>query len=73
MNSFTEQIKNLLHAWQYFGAVALVVKNLPINVGDTGDGGSILRRAQKPTPVFLSGESHGRRNLEGYSLGCCKE
>ena len=26
-----------------------------------------------PTPVFLPGESHGQRNLEGYSLWRCKE
>ena len=25
-------------------------------------------RAQQPTPVFLPGESHGWRNLMGYSL-----
>ena len=25
------------------------------------------RRARKPTPVFLSGEFHGQRNLVGYS------
>ena len=25
------------------------------------------RRAWQPTPVFLPGESHGQRNLEGYS------
>ena len=25
------------------------------------------RRAWQPTPVFLSGESHGQRNLVGYS------
>ena len=25
------------------------------------------RRAWQPTPVFLPGESHGRRSLEGYS------
>ena len=28
----------------------------------TGD-----RRAQQPTPVFLPGESHGQKNLVGYS------
>ena len=27
------------------------------------------RRAWQPTPVFLPGESHGQRNLEGYSQG----
>ena len=27
------------------------------------------RRAWQPTPVFLSGESHGRRSLAGYSTG----
>ena len=26
------------------------------------------RRAQQPTPVFLSGESHGQRSLAGCSL-----
>ena len=25
------------------------------------------RRAQKPTPVFFPGESHGQRSLAGYS------
>ena len=25
------------------------------------------RRAQKPTPLFLPGESHGQRSLAGYS------
>jgi len=25
------------------------------------------RRAWQPTPVFLSGESHGQRSLAGYS------
>ena len=31
------------------------------------------RRAWKPTPVFLPGESHGLRSLVGYSLWGCKE
>ena len=26
------------------------------------------RRKWQPTPVFLSGESHGQRSLVGYSL-----
>ena len=54
--------------------VALVVKNLPANAGDA----KRLRfdfwvekipwkRAWQPTPVFLSGESHGERNLAGYN------
>ena len=30
-------------------------------------GKSPWRRAWQPTPVFLPGESHGRRNLAGYS------
>ena len=38
-----------------------------------GDSGLIpgLRR-QQPTPVFLPGESHGQRSLEGYSLWGCR-
>ena len=31
------------------------------------------RRKWQPTPVFLPGESHGQRNLVGYSPWGCKE
>ena len=31
------------------------------------------RREWQPTPVFLSGESHGQWSLAGYSPQCCKE
>ena len=31
------------------------------------------RREWLPTPVFLPGESHGQRSLEGYSPWSCKE
>ena len=31
------------------------------------------RRKWQPTPVFLLGESHGRRSLGGYSPQGCKE
>ena len=31
------------------------------------------RRKWQPTPVFLPGESHGQRSLEGYSLRGHKE
>ena len=34
---------------------------------------SFWRRKGQPTPVFLPGESHGRRGLVGYSLWGCKE
>ena len=51
-----------------------VVKNPPASAGDAGDSGSIpgsrrfpWRKKQQPTPVFLPGESHGQRSLEGYS------
>ena len=30
------------------------------------------RRKWQPTPVFLSGKSHGQRSLAGYSLWCRK-
>ena len=53
--------------------VALVVKNPPANAGGIRDGGLIpglvrspWRRAWQPSPVFLSGESHGQRTLVGY-------
>ena len=31
------------------------------------------RREWQPTPVFLPGESHGQKSLEGYSPGGCTE
>ena len=49
-----------------------VVKNLPANVGDAG---LIPRLGKKwqPTPVFLPGQSHGVRSLEGHSLWVTEE
>ena len=54
-----------------------MVKNLPANAGDKG---SILgsgrfpwRREWLATPIFLPGESHGKRSLVGYSPWDCKE
>ena len=52
-----------------------VAKN-PGNAGNGFDpwGGKIPRRRKwQPTPVFLPGESHGQRNLAGYSPWGCKE
>jgi len=55
--------------------MALVVKNLPANVGDVrerssipGLGRSSGRREWQLTPVFLPRESHEQRSLMGYSL-----
>ena len=51
-----------------------MVKNLPANAGDTGDGGSIPgsgrsgeAHSMQPTPVFLPGETHGQRSMAGNS------
>ena len=58
----------------------LVVKNLSVNAGDTRDMGlipgsesSLEGRAWQTTPVFLTGESHGQRNLADCSLWGHKE
>ena len=59
--------------------VVLVVKNLPTKAGDMRFSfdpcvGKILwRKAWRPTPVFLPGESHGQRTLVGYSPWCHAE
>ena len=52
--------------------VVLVVKNLPANAGDVKRHGLEpwvrkipWRRAWELTPVFLPGEFHGQRSLEG--------
>ena len=48
-----------------------VVKNHPVNVGDTGSIPGSERfpwkRKWEPIPIFLPGKSHGQRNLAGYS------
>ena len=51
-----------------------MVEDQPANAGDIRDKGLIaglgrtcLRRTWQPTLVFLPGESHGQRSLEGYS------
>ena len=52
--------------------VALVVKNLPANAGDVRHGFNSRveriswRKAWQPTPVFLSGGSHGQSSLADY-------
>ena len=49
--------------------MAQMVKNPPSNAGDLNLITKIpWNRAWQPTPVFLSGESHGQRSLAGYSL-----
>ena len=55
--------------------MVLVVKILPAKAEDRPKrhgfhpwiGKRLRRRAQQPTPVLLSGESHGQRSLTGYS------
>ena len=54
-------------------------KNPPANAGDRRCrfdpwvGKIPWRRARQPPPVFLTGESHGQRNLAGYGTWGCKE
>ena len=52
--------------------VALVVKNPPVNAGDT-DRKIPWRRAWLPTLAFLPEESHGQRSLVDYSPWITKE
>ena len=52
--------------------MAIVVKNPPANARDIRNvnpwvGKIPWKRAWQPTPVFLSGESHGERSLAGYN------
>ena len=59
--------------------MALVVNKPPASAGDTGDSDAIpgsgrsLEEGTQPTPVFLPRESHGQRNLVGYSPWGLKE
>ena len=52
-----------------------VVKTLSANAGEVGSTQVRKipwRRKWQPTPVFLPGESHGQRSLEGSSPWGCK-
>ena len=59
--------------------MAQVVKSLPANSGDIGDVVSILGRKDPLEEgmathlSILAGESHGQRNLAGYSPWDCIE
>ena len=79
----TLQMETLRYEWiketcpKCASQVVLVIKNPSANAGDVRDANSISRkipwrRAWQPTPVFLPGESHGQRSLEGYSPLVCK-
>jgi len=52
-------------------------KESACNVGDQGSvpglGSFPWRREWQPTPIFLPGESHGRRSLADCSPWGCKE
>ena len=58
---------------QLYPVVALVEKNLPGNAGDIRDMSSIPGlgffpgRERQPTLAFLPEESHGQRNVVGYT------
>ena len=64
-------------SWINAFLVAQTVKESACNAGDLGlipgSGRFPWRRKWQPTPVFLAGESHGQRSLEGYSLWGRKE
>ena len=53
-----------------------ISKESGCNTGDPGltpgSGRFLWMRKWQPAPVFLPGESHGQRSLEGYSPGGCK-
>ena len=62
------------HIFKWASQVVLLVKDLPAKAGGVGRKvvGSILMSGRFPggahgTPVFLHGESHGKRSLADYS------
>ena len=65
--------------YEWAPQVALVVKNMPANAGDIRlrfdpwIGKIPWRRAWQSPPIYLPGESHGKRNLAGSSPWGCKE
>ena len=63
----------LQYSWAFL--VAQTVKNPPAmreTWVDLWVGKIPCRRAWQPTPVFLTGQSHGQRSLVGYTHGVTK-
>ena len=75
MSFKTKHLEKIKHSHVWAFQVALAVKNLPANSGDTRDrewfnawvGKILWRRKQQPTPVFLPGKYQGQKSLVGYS------
>ena len=70
------KMTNTYHILQTVASqVAQTVKNLPA-MQETCvrflDQQELLEKGMQPTPVFLPGESHGQRNLVGYSPWAAK-
>ena len=70
-NNFLQQI---MPVWSDF-QVALMVKNLPANAGDTRDAGSMSGCGRPPEVgnIFLPGKSNGQKSLAGYHPWGCEE
>ena len=68
--NFCAQTFVQMNVFFWVSLVAQLVKNLPA-MQETGVRSlgweDPWRRAWQPTSVFLPGESHGQRSLEGYS------
>ena len=69
------------HTYQYFGLFKISVSGTYLRPPPPLSSScplipwvysSFWRRKWKPTPVFLPGESHGQRNLVGYSVWGCR-
>ena len=71
---FSNDTVSLLSFFTRASQIALVVKNLPANVGDIRDSGLIPGSGRSsgegngnPLQYSCLGKSHGERNLVGYS------
>ena len=66
---FQSKFNSIMYVWA--SPVALMVRNLPANIGSGFNpwvGKITWRRSWQSTLVFLLGESHRQRTLAGYSL-----
>ena len=75
--SIEASLENIRYNEKTASQVVLVVKNLSANAGELGFDPWVRKipwkRAQRPTAVFLPGESHRQRGLAGCSPRGCKE
>ena len=67
------QVNSFPYFLSFFPNINIALSSVPLCILFISFTYHSWRRKWQPTPVFLPGESHGQKNLAGYSPQSCKE